>query len=52
MIDDLRRKDFIAVCHLQHEDLYKRTVHDRVTKNFAAAGPFMKFLCKAVGVRF
>ena len=52
MIDDLKRKDFIAVCNLKHEDLYKRTIQDRVSKNFASARPLMKFLCKATGVRF
>lgn len=52
LIEDLKRKDFIAVCNLRHEDLYKRTIYDRIGKNFAAATPFMKFLCQATGVRF
>lgn len=52
LIEDLKRKDFIAVCHLSHDDLYKRTIHDRVCKNFSVSEPFMKFLCKATGVRF
>ncbi len=51
-IEDLKRKDFIAVCSLTHADLYKRTVYDRVTKTFDAARPFMRFLCRATGVRF
>ncbi|MDH3645877.1 MAG: TIGR02453 family protein [Gammaproteobacteria bacterium] len=52
MIDDLKRKDFIAVCNLKHADLYKHTILNRVERNFASARPLMRFLCKATGVRF
>ncbi|MDH3588574.1 MAG: TIGR02453 family protein [Gammaproteobacteria bacterium] len=51
-IDDLKRKDFIAICNLQHADLYKHTVYDRVAGYYASAGAFMRFLCKAIDVRF
>ena len=52
LIDDLKRKDFIAICNLQHADLYRRTVYDRVADHYASAGAFMRFLCKATNVRF
>lgn len=52
LIEDLKRKDFIAATNLAHADLYKRTIVDRTTKLMASTTPFMRFLCKAVGIRF
>lgn len=51
-IDDLRRKDFIAVKSLTHKDLYSPTVIKDIARTFRAASPFMAFLCRAVGARF
>ena len=51
-LEDLRRKDFIAVTHLKHKDLYSPTLIRDVSKLFKSASPLMAFLCKAVGARF
>ena len=52
LIEDIKRKDFIAVCNLQHEDLYKTSIYKHIEKNFASARLLMRFLCKATEVRF
>ena len=52
MIEDLKRKSFIAVSYLDHAELTDRALVDRVSEAFRAAGPFMKFLCNALDVPF
>ncbi len=52
MIDDLRRKDFIAIKSISHKDLYQPTLIRDMARTFKAASPLMSFLCKAVGARF
>ena len=52
LIEDLKRKDFIAVVNLEHSDLYKRTILSRTVKLMQATTPFMRFLCRAVDQPF
>ncbi|MCI0517505.1 MAG: DUF2461 domain-containing protein [Woeseiaceae bacterium] len=52
LLDDLRRKDFIAVRNLETADPLQARFQQQVEAAFAAATPFMRFLCKAVGVPF
>ncbi len=51
-IEDIKRKSFIAVRSLAVEDCLKPRFQKTVETSFSAAEPFMRFLCKAVGVRF
>lgn len=51
-IDDIKRKSFIAVRELTVEDCLKPQFQRIVESSFGTAEPFMRFLCKAVGVRF
>lgn len=51
-IDDLRRKSFIAVKDLKVEDCLSTGFRRKVETAFDAATPFMRFLCKSVGVPF
>jgi uncharacterized protein (TIGR02453 family) len=51
-IDDIRRKSFIAVRELTVDDCLKPQFQRTVESSFRAGEPFMRFLCKAVGVRF
>lgn len=51
-IEDIKRKSFIAVRHLAVEDCLKPQFQRTVESSFKSAEPFMRFLCKAVGVRF
>lgn len=52
LIDDLRRKDFIAVKDLDRDAALAAQFPRRVETAFAAAAPFMNFLCRAVDVAF
>lgn len=51
-IDDIKRKSFIAVRYLDVKDCLKPRFQRSVESSFRMAEPFMRFLCKAVGVRF
>ncbi len=51
-IDDIKRKDFIAVCELEHDILFEKDLVKQVAAHFKAATPLMKFLCDAVGVPY
>jgi hypothetical protein len=51
-IDDLRRKDFIALAPLSRAEV---TSHELVTlaaQRFAESVPLMRFLCGALGAAF
>ena len=51
-IEDIKRKSFIAVSELAVDDCLKPQFQRTVESSFRAAEPYMRFLCKAVGVRF
>ena len=52
MIEDLKRKDFIAVKYLDLADVTDARFGRKVVTAFRAATPFMRFLCRAVGVHY
>ena len=52
LIEDLRRKDFIAVTKLKDKDLVASRFLDRFTKSCTAATPFMRFLAEACGLEW
>ena len=52
MIDDLRRKDFIAVEELSMSEIYAAGFTDRVNQSFASTKPLMRFLCQALDLAF
>jgi uncharacterized protein (TIGR02453 family) len=52
LIDDIKRKSFIAVKDMVVEDCLSNRFQHRVETAFGNAEPFMRFLCKAVGVPF
>ncbi len=51
-IEDLKRKDFIAVMTLTHAQIRDRSVVRNVAGLYKSATPFMRFLCKANDVQF
>ena len=51
-IADIRRKDFIGLCALTRKDVTDARLVDLSAERFAAAEPFMRFLCEAAGVRY
>ena len=52
LIDDMKRKDFIAISDLPPVLVEQQDFADISCEYFAAAEPFMKFLCKAMRVPF
>ena len=52
LIDELKRKDFIAVRTLSDKAACSRGFLEETADNFAAAGPLVHFLCDATGVPF
>jgi uncharacterized protein (TIGR02453 family) len=52
MIDDLKRKDFIAVKNMSHDDVLNPKFQQKVETAFKGASDYMQFLCKAVGVPY
>jgi uncharacterized protein (TIGR02453 family) len=51
-IEDLKRKDFVAMASFTEADACKTGFMDRVADVYRAAAPFMAFLTKAAGLRF
>jgi len=49
-IDDLKRKDFVALAPLSFAEATKPGLAKLAGARFAAAAPLMKFLCDALGV--
>lgn len=52
LIEDIRRKDFIAVKQLDLHAPLDSLFQQKVETAFASAAPFMTFLCKSVGVPY
>lgn len=52
MIEDLKRKDFIAVKNMELTDATDPKFQQKVETAFKAASDYMQFLCKAVGVQY
>ncbi|NKC12724.1 MAG: TIGR02453 family protein [Gammaproteobacteria bacterium] len=52
LIEDLKRKDFIAIAKLTPADAIAPGFAGKVGEAFADAAPFMRFLCTALDVRF
>ncbi|MEM7466230.1 MAG: DUF2461 domain-containing protein [Pseudomonadota bacterium] len=52
LIEDLKRKDFIALGYFEIAELQKKTFHKFAAKSFAKATPLMSYLCMAVDANF
>ena len=52
LVEDLKRKDFIAIREVTVDEVLDPGFLDEVAKTFTAGKPFMRFLCEAVGVGF
>lgn len=52
LIDDLKRKDFIAVQDLPPASIHEADFAARVAAAFKAGSPLMKFLCQAIEVQY
>ena len=52
LIDDLKRKDFIASVRLTQAEVTAPDFMQHFTENVKRAVPYMRFLCEAIGVPF
>lgn len=52
MIDDIKRKDFIAVATLLPALLLQDDLTGLIGNRFATATPFMNLLCRAIGLPY
>lgn len=52
LIDDLKRKDFIAISHVNIESALSKNFKQQVVKRFADAELYMEFLCKSLMLRY
>ena len=52
LIDDIKRKSFMGTEELQQSEVLGPQFQRTVETSFKAAEPFMRFLCKSVGVPF
>jgi uncharacterized protein (TIGR02453 family) len=52
LIEDLKRKDFIASIRITQGQVTSAGFMDVVVEHFSLAGPYMGFLCEAVGLEF
>jgi uncharacterized protein (TIGR02453 family) len=52
LIEDIKRKDFIAIKNMNLEEATEPRFQQKVETAFKVATPMMKFLCKAVGVPY
>lgn len=51
-IEDLKRKDFVALASLSYEEVVSRDLPKLAAKRYAGAVPLMSFLCEALGVPY
>lgn len=51
LIDELKRKDFIACADLDFDDLFDKRVVRTITTRMKKTLPMMKFLCHAIGLK-
>lgn len=52
LIDDLKRKDFIAIRNLNVSSVYAKDFDKQTAKMFKAAAPLVKFICEADDLPF
>ena len=52
LIEDLKRKDFIAVADLTQREIVDKKFLPRVVKDFEAGDALMRFLCTALELRY
>jgi len=52
LIDDLKRKDFIAISHIDENSVLNSKFKKQVMDHFKVADNYMQFLCKALDLRY
>ena len=52
LIEDLRRKDFIAISQVSSNKVLSKNFKAHVMQRFSEAEPYMQFLCKSLNLRY
>jgi uncharacterized protein (DUF2461 family) len=52
LLEDLKRKDFIAINEITKKDVLSPGFMDEALAKFQSAEPYMRFLCSALAIRF
>ncbi len=52
LVEDLKRKDFICLAPLSETTVTSKNLRPQVVERFRQAAPYMRFLCKALELRF
>ena len=52
LVEDLKRKDFIGLAELSEATVTSKNLRPQVMARFQQAAPYMRFLCKALELRF
>ena len=52
LIDDLKRKGFVAVVQLDQKTVTSAGFPEELARRYRASAPLMRFLCEAVGVPY
>lgn len=52
LVEDLKRKDFIALAPLSKANIISKDFRKLAVEHFKQAGPYMRFLCEALDLRF
>jgi uncharacterized protein (TIGR02453 family) len=52
LIEEIKRKDFIAICQLEESFLYQDNLCEEIAKLYGRAQPLQRFLCEALSLRF
>ena len=52
LLEDLKRKDFIAINEITRKDVLSSSFMDEAITQFQNAEEYMRFLCAALGIRF
>lgn len=52
LLEDLKRKDFIAIAHFPNDISLDNDFMDEALTHFGYATPYMRFLCAALNLRF
>jgi uncharacterized protein (TIGR02453 family) len=52
LVEDLKRKDFISLANLSDSTVTSKDFRPQVVERFRQAAPYMRFLCKALALRF
>jgi uncharacterized protein (TIGR02453 family) len=52
LVEDLKRKDFICLANINEATITSKNLRLQVVERFRQAAPLMRFLCKALELRF